>query len=348
MTRSGEARRHRGEHNPIDQSPPCSAALDDKTCASLIDCHWCGSLGDRFSWACFEGSLWRCPHRPECQRAVEEFYGFRTGQPSPVVLVISVACFILTAMLFKRRCVDHFRLRRPRLIVPRHDLSSMRQDSLMSSSSSTIDVTEQTTITFALLERPPPKQLNLLTRMDRAVTRVLLVFAVAVSLLCVFVLVLSPAPPVFTACDMRWDLGSVHDNKVPSGEIQILAELALSIWNPNQFDIEVESARGNIWFHQGLLARFHWEPRGGQVRIASGHVYDTRVVISVDWSAVEKVPQLIQDWTSVDGIVLSLDAAAFMRLRLFGLETPRLNLAAVGIPLPLQDRSRDLCRCTTV
>jgi hypothetical protein len=349
---------------PFQSSPPCSSAHDEKSCETLSECYWCGDLVEKFSWKCFEGSLWKCPRRPECQRAEEEYWGYRIGDPSPLIIVISFTCFILTALLFKRKCADK-PLQKQKLFQQQQRLLCSN-DSHLLNTPLILDGSESELDEYVVLNQIPPlhdpwESTNqagtapIVRTVRKQVSRVLLLFACAVSTLCFITLLMSPAPPVFTACDIRWDLGSVQQtrndgngggDRDEKGRVHILAEISISIWNTNRFDLDVAAAKGEIYFHDGKFARFHWEPRNGLVRISAGHVYDTRVVMSVDWDAVEKVPSLIEDWASADGIILSLDANAYMSFRILGVETPKLFLGAGGILLPLNQADRNLCRCT--
>ena len=285
------------------------------------------------------------------------------------MVVISVLCFICTARLFKRRCADR-PLRKQRRL---REIARQRREALRAMSSTAAATLEDACLaggedsaefTFALLNHsdvppphfslastdpvPTPRQ-RIVRHVNRNVSRFLLVFAVAVSLLCIVALAISPTGPEFTVCDIRWDIGSLKPDDATDKSnkgVHILAELSLSIWNPDRFDLDLRAAKGDINFHNGVLARFNWEPRGGELRVSSGHVADMRAVISVDWNALQQVPNLLIDWASVQGIVFSLDASAFLSLRVLGMETPRLSLGATDILIPLNDANRNLCRCT--
>lgn len=180
----------------------------------------------------------------------------------------------------------------------------------------------------------------------RFAKRSLVGFTLLVSMLCMMTLVLSPADAVITICDFRLDLGSLKQDNARTGKmVQILAELSVSIWNPNHFDVETYGAKGTVLFQQGAVARFHWEPRDGIFLISSGHVADVRITIAIDWNSVADIPLLLEEWATKDGVVMSLETAAFLRVRLFGLNSPRLSLPSTSA-LHFNDANRDMCLCT--
>lgn len=342
----------------------CSSALDSKTCSTLVDCYWCGDLFEnQGSYHCYEGSLWKCPRRPECQRAIQEYWGCRMGAPNAYVLIFTFSCFVLILLILKRRCDHSFSKKHHTRIY----LSAELEDFLVLDENSTTELMRASS-DFENTEIRCSQEWSLYTKRSlgstfkRLCTCFFLFLLLLLSLLSFILLVLSPTNPSFTVCDIRWDLTSIEKVKASSNNtssdyllnrdsnerISLLAEVSLSIWNPNRFDIDMNSAKGKILFHEGAVARFNWEPKNGIVSISSGHVYDTRFVIEVeDWNAIRKVPNFLEDWISVQGIVLSLQYSAFLYLTVIGLQTPRFALSADSIDFPLNQANRDLCRCTT-
>lgn len=171
---------------------------------------------------------------------------------------------------------------------------------------------------------------------------------------CLMLLLSIPTAPTFDVCDARWDLTSVHKfERTDAGTgtkdtgIRLKAELHISLYNPNRFDVDLARAKGVIAFHRGTVATFEWVSRIEELTpIPAGSVFDSRLVVTVEKLKIDQVEQLVADFVTPQGVVLQLNAEFFVSLKVHGVPlTPRFAISDNGIMLVLNQIDDSLCKC---
>lgn len=227
--------------------------------------------------------------------------------------------------------------------------------------------------TIQLLE-----QREKITTKQKLVCFSLVFFTLPVALFAIFLLVYTPNMVFFSVCDLRWDITSVRKEQVQDNHqlVHLQAEVHVSVYNPNYFDLDVENFYGSLYLKQTSdkenLALFNFLPpvlveqdnekapsisekqddaqqerkRKDYIKIKSGHIIDVRIVVNVVSNVViHDALQLIEEYAMAK-LILDLNAATQIKLDLFHyFETPKIPLkfSAIQLDLNLVDRSQ--CKC---
>jgi hypothetical protein len=362
--------------------PTCNTLTSHSLCHQHADvCHFCFPPGQ-----CYEKALWECPREPRCFRNFPEHLAIDPVAPN-IMLLLVVSLIIFTMFGFfwwwwrpssplDLDGVDDDYDNEPQRIDASLTVSLLSSstvntnvvdDETLENLSS--DVAASTTAGEPLLIVIPPTTIitptidsdHLPTDQQQDEKRRKSVFKFVVTCCCTplilvscIVLLLSvPTPPTFDVCDTRWDITTLHkfETKGDDGEtnfgLRIKAEIHVSVFNPNRFDIDLSKADGVLTFHKGAIATFSWASTGSDLTpLPAGTVFDARVIITVEKLNVLTVEQLVEDLIKPSGIVLQLNANFFVSLKIGPIPlTPKLAISDPGILLILNQADDTYCKC---
>ena len=199
------------------------------------------------------------------------------------------------------------------------------------------------------------------SRRSRVVVLVLSTIIVVWVWLTALLLIISfPSPPVFSTCDVRWDVTAMHPPREgtatyaarlpslsPTSKYKLRAEVQTAVYNPNRFDILMSRASAVARFHNGPFADIEWMSRSGELEtIPAGSVWDSRFVLTMEHMDAAELERVAMAFFTPEGIVVTINSEVFVSLRLWGLTlTPRMFIAQKGVQVPLNDANSALCKC---